>query len=237
MSEKVADVIKIKDRPPELQPRERLMSESAKALSSEELLAILLRTGTQKQDVLELSREVLLRAGGLEGMLTQNMQSLCEINGIGPTKACTLLAAIEIGHRLARASRAKDKEPIRASEDAADLLRMVIRSHEQEAFAVLYLNAKNVVIDARTLFIGTVNGANVHPRDIFREAVRRNAVSIIVGHNHPSGDVTPSREDFSLTKRLQEAAKIIGVNFLDHIILATNGDMKYLSFKDNSYIE
>lgn len=237
MSEKVADVIKIKDRPPELQPRERLMSESAKVLSSEELLAILLRTGTQKQDVLELSREVLLRAGGLEGMLTQNMQSLGEINGIGPTKACTLLAAIEIGHRLARASRAKDKESIRASEDAADLLRMVIRSHEQEAFAVLYLNAKNVVIDARTLFIGTVNGANVHPRDIFREAVRRNAVSIIVGHNHPSGDVTPSREDFSLTKRLQEAAKIIGVNFLDHIILATNGDMKYLSFKDNGYIE
>ena len=102
---------------------------------------------------------------------------------------------------------------------------------------MLYLNAKNVVIDARTLFIGTVNGANVHPRDIFREAVRRNAVSIIVGHNHPSGDVTPSREDFSLTKRLQEAAKIIGVNFLDHIILATNGDMKYLSFKDNGYIE
>lgn len=232
-----AEMIKIKNRPPELQPRERLMSESAQALSSEELLAILLRTGTQKQDVLELSREVLLRAGGLEGMLIQNMHSLCEINGIGPTKACTLLAAIEIGHRLARTSLAKDKEPIKTSKEAADLLRTVIRSHEQEAFAVLYLNAKNVVIEARTLFIGTVNGTNVHPRDIFREAVRYNAVSIIVSHNHPSGDVNPSREDFVLTERLQEAAKIIGINFLDHIILGTDGDMKYLSFKDNGYIE
>lgn len=237
MMEKATDLIKIKDRPPELQPRERLMRESAQALSSEELLAILLRTGTQKQDVLELAREVLLRAGGLEGMLTQNMQSLCDINGIGPTKACTLLAAIEIGHRLARASRAKDKQPVQCAGDAADFLRTVIRSHEQESFAVLYLNAKNVVIDARTLFIGTVNGANVYPRDIFREAVRRNAVSIIVGHNHPSGDVTPSREDFLLTERLQDAADIIGINFLDHIILGTNGDMKYLSFKDNGYMD
>lgn len=237
MKEKVANLIKIKDRPPELQPRERLMSESAQVLSSEELLAILLRTGTQKQDVLELAREVLLRAGGLEGMLTQNMQSLCEINGIGPTKACTLLAAIEIGHRLARASRDKDKAPVQCAEDAADFLHTVIRSDEQEAFAVLYLNAKNIVIDARVLFIGTVNGANVHPRDIFREAVRRNAVGIIVGHNHPSGDVNPSREDLLLTKRLQEAADIIGINFLDHLILGTNGGMKYLSFKDNGYMD
>lgn len=113
----------------------------------------------------------------------------------------------------------------------------MIRSPEQEAFAVLYLNAKNIVIDARTLFIGTVNGANVHPRDIFREAVRHNAVSLIVGHNHPSGDVRPSREDVLLTKRLQEAAKIIGVNFLDHIILGTTSDGEYLSFKDNGYME
>ena len=235
--ERAKDVVKIKDRPPELQPRERLMSESAQVLSSEELLAILLRTGTRKQDVLELSREVLVRAGGLEGMLTQNMHSLCEINGIGPTKACTLLAAIEIGRRLARASRAKEKEPIREAKDAADYLRTVIRSPEQEAFAVLYLNAKNIVIDARTLFIGTVNGANVHPRDIFREAVRHNAVSLIVGHNHPSGDVRPSREDVLLTKRLQEAAEIIGVNFLDHIILGTTSDREYLSFKENGYME
>lgn len=237
MTKKVSGAVKIKDRPPELQPRERLMRESAQVLSSEELVAILLRTGTQKQDVLELSREVLLRSGGLEGMLIQNMHSLCEIDGIGPTKACTLLAAIEIGYRLARASRVKDQEPIQCAQEAADYLRTVIRTHEQEVFAVLYLNVKNIVIEAKPLFVGTVNGASVHPRDIFREAVRCNAVSIIVGHNHPSGDVSPSREDVLLTERLQEAAHIIGVALLDHIILGTKNDMHYLSLKDNGYIK
>lgn len=228
----------LKHRPLNLQPRERLMNESADCLTEAELLAILLRTGTRERDVLALSETVLKESGGLEGLLGQNMQSLCAIKGIGQTKACTLLATIEIGRRLVRASKKHEKTRISDSQSAAEILYPLLRSDEQETFFVIYLDAKNQVIhQPRALFIGTINGAHVHLRDIFREAVKYNAVSLIVGHNHPSGDVNPSKEDLRLTKRIQEAADIIGVRFLDHIILATSFDSQYLSFRDKGYLD
>lgn len=236
MSDPAHKMGKIKDRPPELQPREKLMTQGVQSLSETELLAILLRTGTAKRDVLELAQTVLETAGGLEGLLCQDMHTLCDINGIGQTKACTLMATIEIGRRLVRIGSKKEMG-ICDSFGAAAALRENFRSDEQEAFHVLYLDARNRVIEVKELFIGTVNGANVHPRDIFREAVRHNAVGLIIGHNHPSGDLIPSREDLLLTKRVREGARLLGLSFLDHIILGSLQEEHYFSFKDAGYLE
>ncbi|MEE0511147.1 MAG: DNA repair protein RadC [Peptococcaceae bacterium] len=228
--------LKIKDRPPELQPREKLILKGAQQLTETELLAILLRTGTAKCDVLELAQMVLEEAGGLEGLLCQDMKALCAIKGIGQTKACTLMATIEIGRRLVRLGSSKEMG-ICDSFGAAAALRENFHSDEQESFHVLYLDARNKIIDVKELFRGTVNGTNVHPRDIFREAVRLNAVGLIVGHNHPSGDLTPSREDLLLTKRVREGAALLGLSFLDHIILGGMYSESYFSFKDAGYLE
>ena len=235
-TEKTSNV-PMKDRPPEMQPRERLMNDSAQSLSTAELLAILLRTGTTQDDVLQLAGKVLTEAGGLEGMLQQNMASLCKIKGIGEAKACTLLAAIELGRRLMLANRAKREVCIDSSIKAAEVIRSRMRYDEQEAFHVLYLDVKNRLIDEKELFVGTVNGANVHQRDIFREAVRLNAVRLIVGHNHPSGDLSPSKEDILLTRRIEQAASIIGIEFLDHVIVGTILDNEYFSFKEHGYLD
>lgn len=228
--------ISIKDRPQDLQPRERLMSEGAGALSSAELFAILLNTGTSEKNVLELAEDVLLYAGGLEGMLGQSIKSLCTIKGIGPAKATTLLAALEIARRILKLEQRKKHDVIDSAAAAAVALRVNLQTAEQEAFQVLYLDVKNRLLGTRELFRGTVNGANVHPRDVFREAVKYNAVSVIVGHNHPSGDIRPSSADEALTRRLAEAGKIMGIPLLDHVIVSDWSSEDYFSFKEKGLL-
>lgn len=228
--------VKMKDRPPDLQPREKLIDKGAQSLSEAELLAILLRTGTTKYGVLEMAQALLDQVGGLEGLLCQNMEKLCDINGIGQTKACTLMATIEIGRRLVRVGNRREMG-ICDSFSAAAVLRENFRSDEQESFHALYLDARNRLIEVKELFLGTVNSANTHPRDIFREAVRANAVSLIIGHNHPSGDLTPSRDDLAFTKRVREGATLLGLNLLDHIIIGNLEGNSYLSLKDAGYLD
>lgn len=227
---------RFKDRPLELRPRERLIQGSPQDLSNSELLAILLQTGTVLHDVTDLAAIVLTHTGGLEGLLHQSMRSLCEVKGIGPSKACMLLAAIELGRRLALVQSQQEKRRITTSASAAWFIRTQIRNSEQESFHALYLDAKHSLIAAKELFVGTANSANVHPRDIFREAVRLNAVALIIGHNHPSGDLTPSTSDLKLTKRLCQAAELLGITLLDHIIVADPRSEAYLSFKENGYL-
>lgn len=227
---------RFKDRPLELRPRERLIQGSPQDLSNSELLAILLQTGTVLHNVTDLAAIVLTHTGGLEGLLHQNMRSLCEIKGIGPSKACMLLAAIELGRRLALVQSQQESKRITTSASAAWFIRTQIRNSEQESFHALYLDAKHSLIAAKELFVGTANSANVHPRDIFREAVRLNAVALIIGHNHPSGDLTPSTSDLKLTKRLRQAAELLGISLLDHIIVADPRSEAYLSFKENGYL-
>ena len=237
MGESANGTIRLKDRPPEMRPRERLMEGSPQNLSTSELLAILLGTGTSEHGVTELADIVLIESGGLEGLLRQSMASFCAIKGIGPSKACTLLAAIELGRRLALANVQRASRRVSDTESAAWLLRANLRTEEQESFHVLYLDARHQLIETKELFVGTVNGANVHPRDIFREAVRLNAVALIIGHNHPSGDLTPSGEDLLMTKRVREGAALLGLSFLDHIIIAGLNDEAYFSFKDAGFLE
>lgn len=228
---------KLKDRPPEMRPRERLVSGTAQSLSTSELLAILLQTGTQEHGVTELADIVLIESGGLEGLLRQTMNSLCTIKGIGPGKACLLLAAIELGRRIALLNVQRESRRVSDTEGAAWFLRANLRNDEQEAFHVLYLDGKHNLIEAKELFVGTANSANVHPRDIFREAVRLNAVALIIGHNHPSGDLSPSRDDLLLTKRVREGADLLGLSLLDHIIVGGRSSEAYLSFKEAGYLE
>lgn len=229
------DGLKIKDAP-ELQPREKLTRQGARRLSDTELLAILLRTGTTERDVLALAQAVLDDAGGLAGLLGQDMDTLCAVKGIGQTKACTLMATIEIARRLVR-TRVGSEQSICDSFSAQAVLRENFRTGEQEAFHALYLDARHRPIAVKEIFLGTVDSVHVHPRDIFREAVRVGAVSLIIGHNHPSGDLTPSSDDFLLTKRVREGAELLGLNFLDHIILGHLTSDTYLSFKDAGYLE
>ncbi|MDO4281810.1 MAG: DNA repair protein RadC [Peptococcaceae bacterium] len=226
---------RVKEKPVELRPRERLERGSAKSLSDTELIAILLGTGTSGHDVMALADEILCQSGGIEGLLQLNMRSLCDFKGVGKGKAATLLAAIEIGRRLMRTGR-REQQQITDSLAASQLIRGNLRTSEQESFHVIYLDSKNRPLEVRELFVGTVNGTSIHLRDIFREAVRQNAVSIIVGHNHPSGDVTPSKEDRILTRQIQDAAALLGVKLLDHIIVGEEFGTDYLSFCDKGYL-
>lgn len=236
MTDEQGPRLKFKDRPPEMQPREKLMEQGAQALSEAELFAILLRTGTPDRDVLALAQALLDVSGGLEGLLCQDFDTLCALKGIGRTKACTLMATIEIGRRLVRVKHSRETG-ICDSFSAAMVLRGNFRNNEQETFHVLYMDARNTVIAIKELFVGTVNGANVHLRDIFREAVRLNAVSFIIGHNHPSGDLTPSRDDLLVTRRVREAATLLGIGFFDHLIFGDLEEENYLSFKDAGYLD
>jgi DNA repair protein RadC len=214
------------------QPRERLLIEGVSSLSNTELLAVLLRTGTKEESVLALAGRILHHFDGLRMLKDATVEELTNINGIGIAKAAQLIAAFELGHRMVRIEY-KERYSIRSPEDCANYMMEEMRFLQQEHFVCLYLNTKNQVMHRQTVFIGSLNASIVHPREVFREAFRRSAASIICLHNHPSGDPAPSREDIEVTKRLAECGKIMGVDLLDHIII---GEHRFVSLKEKGYI-
>ncbi|TYR82808.1 JAB domain-containing protein [Priestia megaterium] len=222
----------IKDFPQDERPRERLMLKGASSLSNHELIAILLRTGTKEESVLQLSNRILNHFEGLQLLQDATVNEITNIKGIGPAKAIQIIAAIEIGKRIAQL-KPDTRYTIRSPEDGANYVMEEMRILSQEHFVCLYLNTKNQVLHKQTIFIGSLNSSIVHPREIFKEAFRRSAASIICVHNHPSGDPTPSREDIDVTKRLKECGLIIGIELLDHLII---GDRKYISLKEKGYM-
>lgn len=224
--------IMIKDVPKEDRPRERLLKYGAGHLSNQELLAILLGSGTKEESVITLSNRVLMHFEGLKLLSDAIIEELMAIKGIGVAKGVLLLAAIELGKRMNQ-YRPDDKYVIRSPDDGADYIMEEMRSLKQEHFVTLFLNTKNQVIHRQTIFIGSLNASIVHPREVFREAVKRSAASIIVAHNHPSGDPSPSQEDIHVTKRLVESGKMIGIELLDHLII---GDRKFISLKEKGYL-
>jgi len=195
-------------------------------------LAILLRTGTRSESVLQLAQRLLIRFEGLHLLKDATLEELTKIEGIGEAKAIQILAAIELGRRIGNIAQ-QERYVIRSPEDGARYLMEEMRFLTQEHFVCLYLNTKNQVIHKQTVFIGSLNASIVHPREIFKEGLKRSAASIICFHNHPSGDPTPSREDIDVTKRLKECGKILGIELLDHIII---GDRKYISLKEKGYL-
>ncbi|NCU16931.1 JAB domain-containing protein [Bacillus sp. P1(2020)] len=222
----------IKDFPKDERPRERFIKHGPESLSNQELLAILLRTGTKAESVLQLAQRLIKEFEGLRMLKDATLEELTKIKGIGEAKAIQILAAVELGRRINSLSN-EERYSIRSPEDGANYVMEEMRFLNQEHFVCLYLNTKNQVIHKQTVFIGSLNASIVHPREVFREAFRRSAASIICIHNHPSGDPTPSREDIEVTRRLKECGRMIGIEILDHIII---GDKRFVSLKEKGYL-
>lgn len=222
----------IRDTPKEERPRERFLQEGPKSLSNQELLALLIRTGTKNESVIQLSSRLIRTFEGLRLLKDASIEEITAIHGIGEAKAIQILAAIEIGRRINSLNN-QDRYVIRSPEDCANYCMNEMRFLSQEHFVCLYLNTKNQVLHKQTIFIGSLNASIVHPREVYKEAFRRSAASIICLHNHPSGDPQPSREDIEVTKRLVECGKIIGIELLDHVII---GDQKFISLKEKGYL-
>lgn len=179
--------VRIKDVPKEERPRERLLQHGSSHLNNQELIAILLGSGTRDESVMDLASRVLMHFEGLKLMKEATIEELTAIKGIGSAKGVQLLAAIEFGKRMNEYRSNEQRYVIRSPEDGADFIMEEMRNLKQEHFVVLFLDTKNQIIHRQTIFIGSLNAAIVHPREIFREAVKRSAASIIVAHNHPSG--------------------------------------------------
>ncbi|PQP80049.1 hypothetical protein C0Q44_29530 [Paenibacillus sp. PCH8] len=222
----------MRDIPQEERPRERMMEYGAGALSHAELLAILLRTGTRQESAVHMAQRMLTQAGGIRPLMDLSLEELTAMKGIGNAKAVQLKASIELGHRIAR-SRLTPSTSIRTPHDAADILMEQMRYLQKEHFVCLFLNSKNHIIAQETLSMGSLNASIVHPREVFRAAIKCSSASIVCAHNHPSGDPTPSPEDIQITKRLIEAGTIVGIDVLDHIII---GDGTYVSLKEKGLV-
>ena len=221
----------IKQLPPELRPRERLLAAGPSALSDGELLGLLFGIGSREKTAVELAGEVISEAGGLLGLYEVSVHELMQLNGIGEAKACITLAAVELARRI-RQVRNPERPVISSPADVDRLLRGRIANLDRENFIVLLLNAKNEVIETSTISVGTLSCSLVHPREVFKPAIRASAASIILAHNHPSGKVEPSREDREVTARLAESAEILGIEVLDHVIVGDN----YFSMKEHGVL-
>ncbi|NIK69847.1 DNA repair protein RadC [Paenibacillus sp. BK720] len=222
----------LRNVPHEERPRERMMQYGAEALSHTELLAILLRTGTKRESAVHLAGKILRECGSLRNLLDMSMSELTAIKGIGPAKAVQLRAGIELGRRIVRSGQG-EIVTVRKPQDAANYVMEEMRYLKKEHFVCLFLNTKNHIIARETLSVGTLNASLVHPREVFRAAVKAGSASIICVHNHPSGDPMPSPEDITLTKRLVEAGELMGIEVLDHLVI---GDGRFISLKEHGYM-
>ncbi|MCL2559455.1 MAG: DNA repair protein RadC [Turicibacter sp.] len=222
--------ILIKDLPLEERPRERLLQVGAESLSATELLAIILRTGSKEQSAVTLSQLILQKSEGLQNLNDISINELLEIPGIGPSKAVQVLASIELGIRVVKSSVTNSTEsPSLANpEDSFKLLGTSMKHLKQENFIVLFLDVRQKLICKETIFVGTLDMAIVHPREVFRKAIKHLATFIVCVHNHPSGDLTASPQDLLFTKQLAEAGELMSIPLLDHIII---GGDDYVSLK------
>ena len=222
--------VMVRDLPKEERPREKLIQRGAASLSDTELLAILLRTGTSSVSVLHLAEEVLAKYQdkGLVSIMNISPQEIASVHGVGLAKAATIVAAVELGRRLS-AKAAQKLEKIEGPEDVARYASPLLRFEQKEHFLVMLLDVRNRVLAMPTISIGSLTASVAHPREIFREAIRYSAANMILIHNHPSGDPTPSKEDVQITKQMMKAGEIMGIPVLDHIIIAGDG---FLSLKE-----
>jgi len=218
--------MKIKDLPKVDRPREKLIAKGAENLKDSELLAILLRTGTTRKNVIEIASQILSKYSK-KRLLQMTHEDLCRIDGIDSAKATALLAAFELSKRALEVNDT-NLPMIETAKDAVAQLTD-IRDLKKEHFVVLYLNAKNQLVHKETISMGTLNANLVHPREVFEPALKCSAAQVVAAHNHPSGDPKPSEDDIEITKRLTEAGKLMGIDVMDHVIVSKNN---YFSFKE-----
>jgi len=225
-------ILKIMDLPEMERPRERLLRFGPECLSNSDLLAIILRTGTKNENIISLCSRLLKESGGLNGLINMTVSEYREITGIGNAKAASLIALMELCKRIKSYKSGNDYKIV-SPKDAADLLMEEMRYLKKEYLKVILLNTKNVVLTVKDVSVGSLNSSIVHPREVFTYAVRDSSSSIIICHNHPSGDPTPSEEDINITRRLSESGRILGIELLDHIII---GDGTFVSLKEKGII-
>ena len=218
----------IKDLPVEERPRERLKKYGAGSLANAELLAIILRTGVGGENVLNLATRLLVKFGGLMGLARAGVSELCGEKGIGVAKAAQLKAAMELGRRLLIASPG-ERPQVKSPADAANLLMLEMSMLEQEHMRLILLDSKNYILDTPTMYIGSLNTSVIRVGELFREAIKQNSAAIIVVHNHPSGDPTPSPEDVAVTELITQAGQLLDIDVLDHLII---GQQRYVSLKE-----
>ncbi|ABR48446.1 DNA repair protein RadC [Alkaliphilus metalliredigens QYMF] len=221
----------IKKMPINERPREKLLNYGPESLSNPELLAIILSTGTKEMSAIDLATHVLSYSEeGLRHLKNCEIEELQQIKGVGIAKASQILAAVELGKRISLTSRVNHYR-IKSPDDVSNLLMEEMRYLKKEYFNIALLNTKHEVIAIENISIGSLNASIVHPREVFVVAIKRSSSAIILVHNHPSGDPSPSGEDIRITKRLVEAGKLLGIEVLDHIII---GDNVYYSLKEKS---
>jgi DNA repair protein RadC len=220
----------IRDMPLAERPRERLKHYGADHLNNTELLAILLRTGREGESVIQLASRLLARFNGLPGLAKAGFQELRDEKGVGEAKACQVLAALVLGRRLS-SLQPEDRPLVRTPSDAANLLVGELSLLEQEHLRVILLNTRNQVMGIQEIYVGNVNSSVVRIAEVLRPAIRENCPAIIVAHNHPSGDPTPSREDITLTEQLAAAARLMDIELLDHLVIG-RGDPGFISLKE-----
>lgn len=209
-------------------PRERLQRVGARAVSTTELLAIIMRTGVGGENVLRLAERLLTRFRDLPGLSRASISELMTVKGIGPAKATEIKAALEIGRRL-MASAPQEKVKVTSPADAANLLMSEMMFLEQEHLRLILLDTRNKVLQTPTIYVGSLNTSVIRIGELFRAAIKENAAAFIVAHNHPSGDPSPSPEDVNVTRQIRQAGQLLDIDLLDHIII---GRQRYVSLKE-----
>jgi DNA repair protein RadC len=233
----MVDSLRMKDLARSERPRERLLREGPEALSNGELLAILLRTGTKGRSALHVAQEILQRAQGLEELTRASVDELCAVPGVGPDKAVTLKAALSLAQRLAREAHA-EAPLLDTPERVADLLREDCRRYEVEQLQAVLVNTRRRLLRVERLSSGTLDTLLIHPREVFRAAISAGAAALILAHNHPSGDPTPSEADIRVTRDLIRAGQLLKIEVLDHIILGrrvAERERDYVSLRELGY--
>ncbi|MBM4340269.1 MAG: JAB domain-containing protein, partial [Deltaproteobacteria bacterium] len=218
----------VHDLPKPERPRERLQKFGAEALSAQELLALVIGRGIPKKSVMNIAQELLAKFGNIKAISEATIEELSQIKGIGLAKAAQIKACFELGKREELEPELKNFD-IKDPEAVVKAVRAGIKDKAKEYFKLILLNHRNKIVGISTISIGTLNASLVHPREVFKDAIKHSAASIVLAHNHPSGDPEPSEDDLTITKRLTEAGKIFGVEVIDHIII---GKDRFFSFKE-----
>lgn len=221
-------IYRIMDLAEQERPRERLQRLGPQALTNAELLAILLRTGVPGENAVQVGQRLLQVFGGLAGLHRAPFDTVCEQHGLGEAKASQIKAAIELGRRLSLESP-EERPVIHSPQDAAALVQYEMSALEQEELRVILLDTRNRVLDISTVYRGSVNSTQARVGELFKPAIRRNAANLIVVHNHPSGDPTPSPDDVAITRAIVQAGKLLDVDVLDHLVI---GSGRFVSLKE-----
>ena len=213
----------IRDLPVSERPRERLTALGPEAVSDQELLCCLLGKGIAGESVLVTAQRLLAAFGNLAGLAEASVEQLAQVRGVGPAKAVQLKAAVELARRLTDTWKKSAPRPVETAEDAEALLRPALLQKKKEHFVILLLDNRRRLIRLSPIAVGSLSASLVHPRELFKEAIAASAAAVILAHNHPSGDPHPSEQDLTLTKRLVQAGKLLGIEVVDHLILGSEG--------------